>query len=340
MLLVHPPGRPQTHLEGHAARIDECRHALARRELAALAVSLPGLGAAALAQHLLLRRQLGEAAAPVSVAAGEAVVAGETALENGQGGSFDRGDRGRARFYRRRRYNRGVRIRLLAFASAADALGGGEQECDLADGSTVGALRGHLATRHPALVPLLPRLAVAVDGEVVSDEVVLPDGAEVALLPPVSGGSGPPVRLCDEPLDLATIAAAVAGPDCGALVLFVGTVRDSHAGRGVERLTYSAYRPMAERRLATLAAEVERTHGARLAIAHRLGTLAPGETSVVIAAAAPHREAAFGASRECLERLKREVPVWKREHYADGSASWREEEPLHREPAPADPLAV
>jgi molybdopterin synthase catalytic subunit len=86
---------------------------------------------------------------------------------------------------------------------------------------------------------------------------------------------------------------------------------------------------MAERRLAALAGELEEAHGARVAVVHRLGILGPGEASVVIATAAPHRAAAYAASRECLERLKREVPVWKREQYADGTAAWREEEPLH-----------
>jgi molybdopterin synthase catalytic subunit len=85
---------------------------------------------------------------------------------------------------------------------------------------------------------------------------------------------------------------------------------------------------MAERRLAAIAEELQETHAARLAIAHRLGDLVPGEASVVVAAAAPHRDAAYRASRDCLERLKREVPIWKREHYADGTARWREEEPL------------
>jgi len=221
-----------------------------------------------------------------------------------------------------------VRIRLLAFASAADAVGGAEQDVELPDGSTVASLREVLAARHPALLPLLPRLAIAVAGEVARDDAALAEGVEVALLPPVSGGSGPFVRVSDAPLDVDAVAAAVAGPDCGALVLFVGTVRDRHAGRAVVRLTYSAYQPMAERRLLELAGELERLHGARVAIVHRVGTLAPGEASVVIAVAAPHRNAAYAASRECLERLKREVPVWKREHYADGSAAWREEEPL------------
>ena len=219
-------------------------------------------------------------------------------------------------------------MRLLAFASAADAVGREEQEVEVPDGSTLGSLRELLAARHPALAALMPRLALAVDGEVVRDDAALRDGVEVALLPPVSGGSGPLARLTDEPLDVGAVVAAVAGPDCGALVTFVGTVRDRHDGRLVLRLTYSAYRAMAERRLAALAGEIEERHRARVAIVHRLGTLEPGEASVVIAVAAPHRDAAYAASRECLERLKREVPVWKREHYADGTARWREEEPL------------
>lgn len=228
-----------------------------------------------------------------------------------------------------------MRVRLLAFASAADAVGGAEQDLEVPAGSNVAALRAFLGTHHPALLPLLPRLAIAVDGEVVGDDAPLTDGGEVALLPPVSGGGGPRVRLTDEPLDLAAIEAAVAGPDCGAVVSFIGTVRDAHAGRPVERLTYSAYRPMAERRLAGLAEELERRHGVRLAVVHRLGTLLPGEASVAIVAAAAHRGAAFDATRECLERLKREVPVWKREHYADGTARWREDEPLVKPAEPA-----
>src|SRR5262245_21580055 len=96
--------------------------------------------------------------------------------------------------------------------------------------------------------------------------------------------------LIDEPIDIGAVARAVSGPDCGAQVLFVGTVRDRHDGRAVARLTYSAYRPMAERRLALLVEELAAAHGARVAVVHRLGTLEPGEASVVIAVAAPHRE--------------------------------------------------
>jgi molybdopterin synthase catalytic subunit len=222
----------------------------------------------------------------------------------------------------------GVKVRLLAFATAADALGGEEHELELPDGATVGDLKERLAADHPTLGPLWARMAVAVDGEVSTPDAALADGGEVALLPPVSGGRPAAVALVEEPLDPATVSAAVAGPDCGAIVLFVGTVRDRHQGRSVTRLTYTAYRAMAERRLLAIAEDLQAAHAARVAIAHRIGTLLPGEASVVIAAAAAHREAAYRASRDCLERLKREVPIWKREHYGDGSSRWREEEPL------------
>jgi molybdopterin synthase catalytic subunit len=110
----------------------------------------------------------------------------------------------------------------------------------------------------------------------------------------------------------------------------------------VARLTYAAYRPMAERTLGRIVADLEAAHeDLRAAIVHRLGEVAVGEASVVIAVASPHRDAAWAASRQALERLKREVPIWKREHYADGGAAWREEEPLAPgEPRPVAPLAT
>lgn len=135
--------------------------------------------------------------------------------------------------------------------------------------------------------------------------------------------------LTDKSIALERLLGAVADAGCGATVLFVGTVRRLSAGRDVVAIDYDAYRPLAERRLATIAAECAAEHpGARLAIVHRLGRLAVGEASVAIAVATPRREAAFGLARRALERLKREVPIWKLERYADGTATWREEEPL------------
>jgi molybdopterin synthase catalytic subunit len=226
-----------------------------------------------------------------------------------------------------------MRLHLLAFASAADILGADELTLELPAGSRVEDLRTRLDRDHPGLAPLWPRLAIAVNGRVMAGEVDLQDGDEVALLPPVSGGSdgtgSARAALVAGPIDLGSLSAAVSGPTRGAVVLFLGTVRDSHAGRRVEKLTYRAYESMAQAGLARIVAELEAAHAdLRAAIVHRLGEVPVGEASVAIAVAAPHRAAAYEASRTALERLKAEIPIWKREHYAGGDAAWREEEPL------------
>ncbi|HYU32393.1 MAG TPA: molybdenum cofactor biosynthesis protein MoaE [Thermoanaerobaculia bacterium] len=230
-----------------------------------------------------------------------------------------------------------MKIHLLAFASAGDALGASEMDLEMPEGSRVADLRGRLDRDHPQLAPLWPRLAVAVDGRVVPPDTPLSDGAEVALLPPVSGGSSEePVRaaLVDGPIDVNQVAASVSGPSRGAVVLFLGTVRDNHAGRSVDRLTYSAYRSMALDGLRRIVADLEATApGLRAAIVHRLGEVPVGEASVAIAVGSPHRAAAYEASRTALERLKTEIPIWKQEHYTEGPPRWREEEPLTPEAA-------
>ena len=224
---------------------------------------------------------------------------------------------------------------MLSFATALDAVGSAETEHELLDGSTVADLIEGLTAAYPGLAALWPRLAVAVDGEVVADRAApLHDGAEVALLPPVSGGScgGRVGRLRDGAVDAETVAAVRAGVEDaakGAVVVFVGNVRNSFSGRPVERITYSAYPAMAERRLARIVSELEAAEaGTRVEIVHGLGTLEVGEASVVIATASAHRRQAYDANRVALERLKAEVPIWKREHYRDGQSAWREEEPL------------
>jgi molybdopterin converting factor subunit 1 len=226
---------------------------------------------------------------------------------------------------------RPVRIELLAFASASDALGAAELAVEVPDGARVAELKDSIQRLHPAMGSLWEGLAIAVNGELCQDDRALADGDEVALLPPVSGGcaAGEGGVLQESPLDVSEVARRVAADSCGALVLFVGNVRDHHEGREVAKITYSAYRSMAEERIRAICSELgEKYREARVAIAHRLGDIEVGEASVVIAVASPHRATGYDASREALERLKAEVPIWKREHYRDGEVRWREEESL------------
>src|SRR5688572_21840978 len=124
--------------------------------------------------------------------------------------------------------------------------------------------------------------------------------------------------LVDRPLDPMRLLAEVAAPANGAAILFVGTVREVNDGRSVTGIDYTAYRHMAERELTSIATEaVERFETTDLVIEHRLGTLEVGEASIVIAAAHPRRARAFDCARYVIEEIKRRLPVWKREHYAD-----------------------
>ena len=130
-------------------------------------------------------------------------------------------------------------------------------------------------------------------------------------------------RLTRSPIDPVGLIAAVADSSNGAILLFLGVVRDVNDGRAVTGIEYSAYESMAARELEAIAAEAsERFATHCLAIEHRLGELALEEASVGIAVAHPRRDGAYRASRWILEELKRRVPIWKREHYADGTREW------------------
>jgi molybdopterin synthase catalytic subunit len=131
--------------------------------------------------------------------------------------------------------------------------------------------------------------------------------------------------LVGAPLDIAAIAAEVASPANGALSLFVGTVRDSNDGRPVDGIEYNAYAPMAEREMAEIAREAAEQFGTtHVVIEHRTGYLALGEASVAIAVAHPRRANAMDATRWIIEALKQRVPIWKLEHYTDGTRQWVE----------------
>ncbi|HZJ54562.1 MAG TPA: molybdenum cofactor biosynthesis protein MoaE [Myxococcaceae bacterium] len=208
-------------------------------------------------------------------------------------------------------------LTVLYFAAARERAGTAQETVEWA-GGPVRQLLETLAARHPDLRALLPHLRVAVDQEFTSLDAAVPDGAEVALVPPVAGGSDC-FRLSDAPLELEEVVRAVGGPERGGVVTFTGTVRSETRGRRVRSLSYEAYAGMAERSMASIGREIEsRWPGSRVAIVHRKGTLAPGEAAVVIAVSAPHRAAAFEGCRHAIERLKADVPIWKKERFEDG----------------------
>lgn len=124
------------------------------------------------------------------------------------------------------------------------------------------------------------------------------------------------------PIDLAALHSVVHAPDRGGVAAFVGLVRDHHQGRAVLRLEYSAYGPMAEAECARIVAEAEARWRVAIALQHRLGALAIGDAAVAVVAASAHRDDAFAACRHVIEEVKRRVPVWKREYYADGTVAW------------------
>jgi molybdopterin synthase catalytic subunit len=131
------------------------------------------------------------------------------------------------------------------------------------------------------------------------------------------------IQLTNEPIDPQQLLAMVAARDAGAVLLFLGTARETTRGRKTESLDYEAYRQMAETKLAELRAEaMERWPITRCALVHRLGHLAPGEASVAVALSTPHRQEAFEAGKWLIDTLKRHVPIWKKENWADGTSEW------------------
>ena len=208
-----------------------------------------------------------------------------------------------------------MRIRILYFAVLRERLQRDRESLDLPGTPTIGDAVAEIAARHPEVASLLPQAQTAVNRSVAPASHALHDDDELALLPPVAGGSGPrKIAVLSDTLVLAEVIAAVEGIERGGVVTFSGVVR-RHGNHGeVIRLEYEAYIEMAEQVLAEIAEEIEREWpGVHVAVHHRVGSLAVGETAVVIAAAAPHRAEAFEACRAAIDRLKRRAPIWKKE---------------------------
>ncbi len=218
-----------------------------------------------------------------------------------------------------------IRVRIVYHAAARELAGTreenaivrtGEQPCD------VRTFKVWLATHRPRLAPFLSRMRVAQNAELVSDATVIADGDELSLLPPVAGGA----RLAEvrtTPLSIDEVVAAVRHPSAGGIAIFLGVVRDHHEGKPVTRLDYEAYTELAHKEMARILDELERAQpDTRIAALHRVGELAIGDTAVVVAASAAHRDEAFTLCRAAIDRIKASVPIWKKEWGADGSALW------------------
>jgi MoaE-MoaD fusion protein len=196
-----------------------------------------------------------------------------------------------------------VKVDVKLFAMLRERADAESVEVELAEGATVGDLLGEL----DQLIGALP-VRAAVNREYSDPARRLAAGDEVALIPPVSGGSDIHAALLAGPLSLDRLVRSVVRDGAGAVVTFQGITRE------VERLDYEAYAEMAERRIVEILTELHREHGLEaIAAEHRTGSVPLGEPSVIVAASSAHRPQAFAAARGAIDRIKSEAPIWKRE---------------------------
>lgn len=217
-------------------------------------------------------------------------------------------------------------LRILFFASLKERSGVNRYELDVVNPITVSALKDRLAEKFPAIKPLLPTCVVSINQQFAFNDDVVPDAAEVAFFPPVSGGSDRPtlLKIVEGALNLDELVAAITLPTTGAACIFTGMVRgitgrdDPHQTVSLE---YEAYVPMAEAKMAQVADEIRQRWPAveGIALVQRIGHLMPGTPTVLIACSAGHRDTGvFEAARYGIDRLKEIVPVWKKEIGPDG----------------------
>jgi molybdopterin converting factor subunit 1 len=221
-----------------------------------------------------------------------------------------------------------MQVRVLFFGVLKEIVGSAEESLEVAPECTLGSLFEGYSERFETLRNKRPSILFARNGEFAKPDTVLTDKDEVAFLPPVSGGSTPAVgeaaghvfSLTRQVIQSQEFARSLQRPEDGAVVIFEGVVRNNTKGRATLYLEYECYEQMALKQIGEIGREIAAQYEVgRLGVVHRLGRLEVGEASVVVVATAPHRRPAFEAALEAINRLKREVPIWKKEFFADGA---------------------
>jgi len=230
-----------------------------------------------------------------------------------------------------------VKIQVLFFGVLKDEAGRASEELTVEEGTRVSDVVARYAAEVPRIAELDRAVVVARNQRFARRDELLMEGDELALMPPVSGGTSPWTQaiedesghffaLTREPIDIKALRDRLLRPEDGAIDVFEGVVRNNTKGRPTLRLEYECYEAMAIRTMAELGREIAARHEiGRFAMVHRLGRMEIGEASVVIVATAPHRRPAFEAALEGINRLKKTVPIWKKEFFADGEV-WVEGE--------------
>jgi MoaE-MoaD fusion protein len=228
-----------------------------------------------------------------------------------------------------------MRVRVLFFGMLRDIVERPADESEFPAGADLQAVFDTYAARFPKLRELAPSIVVARNQEFAALTTSVEEGDEVAFLPPVSGGSNQPLEISENghyfaltrhAIDTRAVIARIQTGGDGAVVTFEGVVRNNTKGRPTLCLDYECYEAMALKMLARIGGEIAAAHEVtHIAMVHRLGRMLIGEASVAVIVTAPHRRAAFEAALEGINRLKKLVPIWKKEHFVDGEV-WVEGE--------------
>lgn len=229
-----------------------------------------------------------------------------------------------------------MKITVQLFAGVAQAVGARVWTGELQAGARVADLFAAITQEHPHAEPILRISFASVNQTYTTPDTLLQETDEIAILPPVSGGEDRSTErfvITEQPISADEVIAKVRNPLCGAINVFVGTVRELTHGKQTIHLEYEAYEPMAIKSMKQIADEIDsQWPGTVVAMSHRIGKLEIEETAVVIAVATPHRAASYEAGRYAIERLKEIVPIWKQENWSDGT-QW-----MGHQQGPWDPL--